>query len=123
MHTINLVVGDWSGDGHNITNTVTYECNFDKKTLELLYKRGVEKTGIDITKCCVDYQENSLDEETMAILSRLGLIDLDEQDEYMWTDSFARLYMQIAEIGSEGELEYKEVTNASINIGGYGLYQ
>lgn len=126
MKVINLLLGDWSGDGHSITETVTIECNRNVETLKMAYERGVELTGINLTKdICSDYEDNKVSSEIIETLKVFGMVDLpdtyDEDSYSFWTDTYANTWLFIAKVG-DPELEFKIVKNQSINIGGYGLY-
>lgn len=43
MHTIILVVGDWSYDGHNQIDKFVIESNLSSQEIESAYKKGVKK--------------------------------------------------------------------------------
>lgn len=148
----NLIVGDWSDDGHGKTSTIIIEHNMP--TLELLqraYKEGCIKLNIrgvaydyeakppafrDIILKDVmanqanDYENSSISRELVEALAANGIVYSDHEDSF-WIDregsyfegpeGFARVWMQIAELGRPG-LKWFIVENAHINIGGYGLF-
>lgn len=131
-HQINLVLGDWSGDGHNQTATVTIKCNLNKKELENAFNAGCMKTGVNFDDdVASDYEDNKISEEVVEKLSKHGfkIKDYSEDEEpedggySLWTDGYAAAWMFIAKVGNS-ELEYEEMTSDSpnINIGGYGLF-
>lgn len=130
LHTINLVVGDWSHDGHSKTETVTILSNLDKKALEKAYKKGSKKVGFDLeTDVCADYEDMSMSEDISEKLKAAGIKPHDyvEEDEAGLSfsynhEAFATLWLDIARLGNP-DLKY-EITadnNTTINIGGYGL--
>lgn len=141
MNTINLVLGDWSGDGHNQTETITIYSNYTKEKLQEIYAKGWHKVGFDLTAVvCDEYEDNNISREAFDKLVQAGLTleDLelteydmkaaraslaDENGIELNPYSFARIYLFIAKLGDEDkEFEYEIAKNTSITIGGYGLF-
>ncbi len=131
-HMINLVVGDWSHDGHSMTEQATIKCNLEKKDLEKAYEKGSKKVGFDLTEeVCADYEDMSMPAEIVEKLKAAGIDALEyaEKDEdeedlsfaYNW-EAFVELWLRIARLGNP-ELKYEMSSSESpnINIGGYGL--
>lgn len=133
-HIITLVLGDWSHDGHEKTETINIRSNLLKAGIEEAYALGTEKLGFDFCKeIAADYEDNMLDNEKWEALKKLGYQDDDleedgikynEGDISLWTDSFTDIYLFIVKLGNdEFEFEYlSEVQNPQIKIGGYGLF-
>lgn len=127
-HEINLIVGDWSNDGHGHKDRVTISCNVNCETLQEYYKKGTEIFGIDIVdKVCSDYQDSYIKDETLGKLRALGIIEDrmvedDEcwiQDEYEWVE----IYMGICKLADKNlDFEVVKQRDTKIEIGGYGLY-
>lgn len=132
-HLINLIVGDWSHDGHSMTETITISCNLDKKETVKAYKKGTKKVGFDLTDdVCSDYEDMSVDPEVIKKMREAGIRVEDfikqYEDDSSWSfeydaTSFAEVWLQIARLGNP-DLEYEINVHDSpnINIGGYGLY-
>ena len=56
--TINLIVGDWSGDGHTVTETVTISSNCSVDSIRLAYKEGSEILGFDLSETvCREFED------------------------------------------------------------------
>lgn len=136
---ISLVVGDWSGDGHDKRETVNIKSNLDKKAMEKAYKKGTKKLGFDFCKdVCAEYEDNKLPPEKLDALVKLGLetkgmgleydlkrIKKDEGVEIgLWHDDFVEIYLFIVKLGDdEFTFEYLNAdANPTINIGGYGMF-
>ncbi len=131
-YMINLVMGDWSADGHSQTETVTIKSNLDKKGVEDAYKSGVKKTKVDLSKDVArDYEDNIISKKIVNKLCKFGFkiedcsndFRADEDGYGLWTDGYALAWLFIAQIGNP-DFKY-EVTNddsPNINIGGYGLF-
>lgn len=138
MTQIQLVVGDWSDDGHGKTSTVVVEADCGKKHLEAAFKRGVEKLGVDVTDACEDYDD---DEMPRTVYNTIKAVDPDlvtdswsklcfddEEDHfeedvvYMAPDMYAVLWMLTAKAG-DPDLKWSIVADVpKINIGGYGFF-
>lgn len=128
-HSITLVVGDWSGDGHEKTEKISVVCSHSSKELEEAYNKGTEKLGFNFTQTvAVEYEDNKLYAKEIKLLRANG-IDMefeDGEDENgnvcLMVDDFWNLYLAICKLGNP-KIEYKEgKQKQKINIGGYGLF-
>lgn len=130
---ITLTVGDWGGDGHNMTENFSYNSNYTCEDVMAAYQRAIVNGVPDITSQCYDYEDDCLSEEFIdswveksksshpqiegfnnAVLAcRVEPID---------AAVFAEIYLFIAKTELP-DLVYKPVgvVNA-ISIGGYGLF-
>lgn len=134
MHTVSLVVGDWSRDGHNMSETIMIEANMTNREIEKAYKKGVVLTGIDLSKECNGYEQSQLSEGTIERLKMIGIQYIEDdnsddpestspdEDGYVSAECFAYIYLTIARVGSGGKLDYSIIKGDDINIGGYGLF-
>ncbi len=130
---IQLVIGDWSGDGHEITRSVTAHSNIPADELKAAYDLGVKATGVDLTRdVCSDYRDSSLSAEVLAKLVAAGYAipgmenlsgnEIFDDTQYLDPEEFAGIWLFIARKGNP-ELRVDLVENdARINIGGYGLF-
>ena len=130
-HMINLVMGDWSGDGHSKTETVTILSNIDKRALEKAYKAGAKKTGVDFeNEVAEEYEDNTISAEVVEKLAKHGfkIEDYSEDEDPsdgtygLWTDGYSLAWLFVAQVGNPN-FKYEVITDDSpnINIGGYGL--
>lgn len=60
MNRMKLVLGDWSGDGHNICEHIVVDVNHTVEEVRRAYKASVEKTGISFhgrgpNSICTEY--------------------------------------------------------------------
>lgn len=132
-YTVQLVVGDWSDDGHGMTEKVVYKTNRSLAQIEAAHKKTVEKTGLDLQCICQEYEDSTIPEEWRELIAGWffpGEADSEWRDEFMKTgnledgaDDFADLYMKMAQEG-DITLRYEKVqaSHATIHIGGYGLF-
>ena len=127
--TIRLVVGDWSGDGHDKTDGFIFRTNWPKESAIKAYTKGAKILGFDLhSDYCNGYQDSGIPEEAIATLEKNGLLDR-EKDEWYEDEGYligptmwATLYMRVAQLG-EPNFTFKEsVSKSEINVGGYGLY-
>lgn len=143
-HMINLVVGDWSGDGHSKTETVTVSSNLDKSAVLKAYKKGTKKLGFDLSQdVAADYEDNVVSKEQWEKFAAAGLTledlfgsskgDIDDATEDLageeapgfgvYAEAFAHLWLFIVRQGdSNFRYSINETDSPNINIGGYGLF-
>ena len=130
-NNINLIIGDWSDDGHCQTEQVTIKSNFNKVWINRAYKNGCEKLGFDwCQKAATTFEDPYINEECVSILREVFedntlLEDGYNNEEYLLTpDSYLDIYLRIVKFGdSSFKYEIVSDTNEQINIGGYGLFQ
>lgn len=117
-----LVVGDWSHDGHEQTETFVYAVNLTPLEVEKAYALGTNIVGVDITKECEEYEDRAIRAEVSEGLAKAGFQMRDDtDDEGFFPELFAMVWMFIARCGNQS-LEYKRVEGSYHNIGGYGLF-
>jgi hypothetical protein len=132
MYNIELVLGDWSRDGHNQTESFMILSSLDCGSLERAYKKGSKLVGFNLSEqVCHGYEDNEIDNDHLDKLISLGFnASILEQYEYckytnvpiqLSTNDFYMIYMFIARLGNP-ELKYESLDSESINIGGYGLF-
>jgi hypothetical protein len=89
-HTVNLLLGDQSGDGHGKTNIVSIQSNLDAFSVAEAYEKGVEIIGVDLINDVAEgYEDNTLVQSDFDKLVKHGftfeedssLEDLDEDDD------------------------------------------
>lgn len=138
VNSINLIVGDWSHDGHSMTDTIAIKSNLTKEEIKNAYKQGVKTIGIDLSKdICTEYDVCSISKEQFDKFISLGFvpswmkkykperlakefskIDLDFIGEF-----FVEMYLFTVKLGnSDFEYEIEDECENEINIGGYGLF-
>lgn len=125
-HIIKLVTGDWSGDGHCMTSTKIFKSNVSEDELQQAYRKGVNLVGVDVSRLCENYEDNTIPSETARRIND-SIPNTFEDDEFeeggIWTndDDFTYLWIAIAKAGNP-DIVMEEITGSSINIGGYGLF-
>lgn len=122
---VQLVVGDWGGDGHERTETFLFDAQSQAAVVQA-YQKGVELVGVDITKFCDEYLDSDIPAAEVQKLIAAGMTEgmIDGNDDgtyYMHHDSFAQVYRFIAMKG-DPELRMDPVQAETIHIGGYGLF-
>lgn len=138
-HSISLVLGDWSRDGHGKVATFYIRSNLTKEELSKAYSDGVKVVKVDLTEnVCRHYEDYHIAKETIAKFCEVPILcELlkayieDPMEEYFDSatgkvlcdeDLFGELWLAICKVGSpEFTFEYVEEGDA-INIGGYGLF-
>ena len=147
-NTITLVLGDWSGDGHDKTRMISILSNLDKDTLFAAYKKASKKLGFSfIDDVCGDYEDSLLPKEKLNILIKNGFkIEnlgfnktntylLNEANEafnesgsdglYLSEETYTNIFLFIVKLGNK-DFKYeilKGKLNPTLDIGGYGLFE
>lgn len=139
-----LVMGDWSDDGHGKTDLTIINSNLAREQILKAYKKASKKLGFDLTKdICADYCDSHIPVDCLKALVQNGL-DLDKvfdtdydvkearqamegensEDVALWPHSFIEIFLFIVKLGNQDfEYEIVESDAATINIGGYGLFE
>lgn len=127
---IALVVGDYSYDGHEKSLSFFIDSNLALVDLKKAYKKGVKKLGINVRKdVATDCADNMITLDRWKYFANAGCTIIDETHfkngvyEIWDTKIFVDLWLFTAHIG-DPEFEYSliEDEDASIGIGGYGLF-
>lgn len=144
---IDFIMGDWSRDGHNQSESVVCECNLSVKEITQAYKKGVKTIGFDLVSDVAEaYEDNRLSWEHLQKLRIAGFkgeldneMSPEEADDenknnlykyYTYqtgaalnTETFLKIYMFFVKVGNpnfEYKLAVRDTDN--IKIGGYGLF-
>ncbi len=139
-YTINLVVGDWSGDGHQLTETISVKSNLMTEDIEIAHEIGCKKLKINFKNLCRNYEDSQVPKDVWQKFTKAGLTlkdlennwtsveDLEEmlEDEgclVIGPEIFAALYLFLAKQGNHlFEYSILEDNPNVIKIGGYGLF-
>lgn len=96
MFTRRLIVGDWSGDGHNHRDFVLFEASHDRKQIIEAYKQSAIKADISVCKfkggpadvLCADYGDNLISSEALKKLTALEITKQDLVDTSHFEDNY-----------------------------------
>lgn len=144
MKKIKIEIGDWSGDGHNISEVVELMSNRTIEELSILYKKSCQLTGLQFTtngdesgrnrhwtemgkwKVLQDYQQHKLTDFQIEEFSKYG-IEVDSEDFKYETFKFTQLFLQFLKLSDpdfEWEIiEEKEKEKVLRLFIGYGIYE
>lgn len=126
--SITLVVGDWSGDGHDKTENIFIKCNRSIDEVNEAYKAGTKIVGFDLVdSLCEEYEDRRIPIEAVTSLQDNG-IEIDWDDEVdpdvgvnIYHEEFVEIYLAIVKLG-DPDFKYERQSPPVINIGGYGLF-
>lgn len=125
MAVVNLIVGDWSDDGHGKTETYAIESNIERNEITHAYNKALKQNPKlnDFEQLCEGYEDSSIPEEFLDELKRLGYQAPAwmEKELRISRDEFVDIYLFIVKVGNPA-FEYSKVRANEINIGGYGLF-
>ncbi len=140
LNTISLEVGDWSHDGHNMSDKFYIKTPYSAKQIEEAYKKGTELIGFDLKERFSRYESGqaSLPEEDWPVFKRIMdaspyLLDgyeweLDYADFYntesLDPETYFYAYLGLCRLGDEnfGYEVVKTKLENWLGIGGYGCY-
>lgn len=117
---INLIVGDYGGDGHCVTKEFLYQVEgvYSKQELVDYHEIGCyDYLGCALTSQCDDYEEGLLTPEFRAALSAFSV----PVPEELGAEEFAELYFQIALLACPS-ITWSRIKGENIDVGGYGLF-
>lgn len=132
MYTINLLIGDVSGDGHEKVEKIAIYCPVSSEELKQAYEQGTKKLGYNFSEqVACDFEEPFITMTQYNALFDFGLElpdlewdDADEKVARIYADDFMQCYMFICELGDPLVRGWKLQTDVkSIDIGGYGLFE
>jgi len=125
---IKIVCGDWSNDGHGMTESITIKSNFTKDQLESSYVNGSKILGLDFRKTVgTDFEDNKMSQAQMDLLHKHNIyVEVDEyygEDGYyaLTSEEYIEIILKICELGNLGFV-YEKIETDDFHIGGYGLF-
>ncbi len=123
-----LVVGDWSGDGHDKTTEVTIASNFNEKAIDCAYKRGTKALGFDFSEeVAADYEDTTLSAKHAKAFADKGFSFArwckNDEGYVLDATSFVTLWLFVVALG-DPSVASVVVTDETptLNVGGYGLF-
>ena len=127
-HQIKIVCGDWSSDGHGMTDSITIESNLSHKEIEEAYKRGAKEIGLDFRQDVArQYEDNKMSQAQMDLLRSHNIhTEVDEwygEPGYYSLDPevYIEIFLEICKIGNYN-FNFEEIKTKDVHIGGYGLF-
>ena len=127
-HRIKVVCGDWSNDGHGMTESITIKSSLTKDQLESSYINGSRILGLDFRKTVAkNWEDNIMSQEQMDLLHKQNIyVEVDDyygKDGYyaLTSEDYIEIILKICELGNLG-FEYEKIKSDEFHIGGYGLF-
>lgn len=127
MPVVHLIVGDYDNEGHEKTETRTFEVNCSAKQLNNAYKKGAKRINYDFElKVANEVGKEKLPKKVLAVLVEHGWSPRTvlAHNRELYVDDYVDIWLFIAKLGNP-KLEAKPVTSVrdEIPIGGYGLWR
>lgn len=130
MNRIKMIVGDWSGDGHEKTEICYISSKYTADEISDSYKSILKEKKIPYP--CKDYEENTISEEIVQLLkeNNIQYDDILERSNTKYylageegIKDFCELYLRIASIRLPHlTWKYEQDAPGVIRAGGYGLF-
>jgi len=127
-HKIKVVCGDWSNDGHGMTDSITIKSNLTKDQLESAYANGSNILGFDFKETVgKELEDNKMSQAEMDLLHKHN-IDVVVDEYYgkkgyysLDTESYTEIILGICKLGYPNFMHHK-IETEEFHIGGYGLF-
>lgn len=134
LNTFKVTVGDWSHDGHGLTDTFIVNSSITSEQLKTAIKATADMLDMDYTdhtyffrlNYCSDYENNKF---PVSILNAMDfdldtlddIVDPDDETAYIGPEDWMRIHIHMAKrIYPDAVIEI--VNMPSLTIGGYGLF-
>lgn len=124
---IDLVIGDWSDDGHGKLEIIKISSNLSLREIQTAYNKGKKIVKFDpIENLCSDYEDRQFFAKDLQLLKKFGFskeYELNVEDEIMLNrEDFTEIVLFVVSLGNK-EFKYEfEIDDDRWNIGGYGLF-
>lgn len=117
-----LVVGDWSFDGHNQIDKVIVEVK-SELPLEEAYDKAVKILGFDLIKeYCYEYEDRTIPEHIWNSLIGEENPDSEDGNAEVWgSKEWSELYLNFCK-AADPTMTWKYPKMSQVTIGGYGLF-
>lgn len=127
-YQLKIVCGDWSNDGHGMTDSIFIESNLNHEDIEVAYKRGAKEIGLDFRNDVArQYEDHKMSQAQMDIL-RANNINTEVDEWYgepssysLDSDSYIEIFLEICKIGNYN-FNYEKIETREVHIGGYGIF-
>lgn len=127
MYLIELIVGDWGGDGHEKSKSYYIYSNLSKKDIDESLKLAKNKLTFDIRDLCREYEDYGIQAKYASKLSEFNF-KFDNDNIYddgsvgLVPQTFVDIYLFSIKLGNDN-FEYTLLKpDEIIHIGGYGLF-
>ena len=132
MRLIEFIIGDWSGDGHSISEKIIVISSHSLLDVREAYKKGVLQTGIDLFEICNEYEEGTIPKEVIPLFDHVEIEEGYEDEIMPSPKEFFQAILKLIRIGNE-EIKFEELETQCFNgwwskdkyfngFFGYGLF-
>lgn len=130
---VELIVGDWSGDGHGKHDSIPMIVEFNDDSATKALKEAEEtitkQFDIDLSTWFSDYEDNKINKKDTQKLIDLGINinkqDIDNGELTVWlAEDFFEIWKQlIVKVNPKINIEKFIFTSFDSKCSGYGLYE
>lgn len=140
LHDVRMIVGDWSGDGHEKTENFSIVSNRSQQEIVAAHDKTIKSLKYDPLSDLDEYEVQFLSKKSINCFVELGVtwesigwdvpspalgrssdvIDQSINDD-IGTEDVVALYMVLAAV-SDPDLRYANRKSDYIHVGGYGIF-
>lgn len=124
---IQLILGDWSHDGHGKTETFIITSNLTRREILEAYDEGCDSLNCDLSsEISSEYEDHLLPASQVKKFLEKGFhfdeLDFEKSGSiYLDTELYTELFLFTVKLGNP-DFSHDYIELESINIGGYGLF-
>ena len=122
-HTIRVVMGDPSGDGHGRTSSDLIESSLNRSEIQDAYRAGSKILGFDLVELEKNRRDRRLlsDENVAALVANGYEYEIEKGE--VWKHEYGFLFLWIAKLGNPSFVyEFCRVAVPQLEIGGYDYF-
>ena len=131
MYTVNLIVGDWSDDGHGKVTMHSFITNLTPDQVRYCHSVGATPAQhVVLDTIASDYEDTVLTPPQLEVLKQLGFpveklaFNEEKEEPNITEDEYIELYWHVVSRGNPylSPVRYTRVETNDITIGGYGFF-
>jgi hypothetical protein len=107
-YSYSLVIGDYSNDGHNQSDTFSFRCSHNDDAIYKAYASACKRSGVKLEDILEEYDDSSISEDIMKDLVDIGVrldvldVELYEGEYIFYPESVALLFLEMVRSQLEG---------------------
>jgi hypothetical protein len=118
-YTWKLTVGDWSHDGHGLTEAESFNSNYELADVVAAHKTASTEHGLALGKECKNYEQSLLSSNFLAKYREVFANNQTALDVLIddWDGEFASCYQTVDDLAELTEIRNETASWSQIHIG------